>query len=167
MILGMYMCCYGFYFPLVYISVFVRVKWVPPCVPFGWWFSPWELWWYWLVHIVVPPMRLQTISAPCVLSLAPPLVTQCSTFRFVPFSFCISLFCSLVLSFFTYLYLFHLLHSNHSFSFLLFSQSPLCSLSSRSAPLPFPSEKSRPASVVSQTQHDKIKVGSNPHIKGG
>ena len=28
---------------------------------------------YWLVHIVVPPMGLQTPSAPWVLSLAPPL----------------------------------------------------------------------------------------------
>jgi hypothetical protein len=37
--------------------------WVPPCVIFGWWFSSWELWEYWLVHIVVPPMRLQTPSA--------------------------------------------------------------------------------------------------------
>ena len=27
---------------------------VPPCALFGWWFSPWELWGYWLVHIVVP-----------------------------------------------------------------------------------------------------------------
>jgi hypothetical protein len=33
--------------------------WVPPCVLFGWWFSPRELWSYWLVHIVVPPMGLQ------------------------------------------------------------------------------------------------------------
>ena len=24
--------------------------WVPPCALFGWWFSPWELWGYWLVH---------------------------------------------------------------------------------------------------------------------
>jgi hypothetical protein len=32
---------------------------VPPCVLFGWWFSPWELWGYWLVHIVVPPEGLQ------------------------------------------------------------------------------------------------------------
>jgi hypothetical protein len=24
----------------------------------GWWFSPWELWGYWLVHIDVPPMGL-------------------------------------------------------------------------------------------------------------
>jgi hypothetical protein len=26
-------------------------KWVPPCVFFGWWFSPRELWGDWLVHI--------------------------------------------------------------------------------------------------------------------
>jgi hypothetical protein len=26
--------------------------WVPPCVFFGWWFSPRELWGCWLVHIV-------------------------------------------------------------------------------------------------------------------
>jgi hypothetical protein len=49
--------------------------WVPPCVLFGWWFNPWELWGYWLVHIVVPPMGLQTPSAPWVLSLAPSLGT--------------------------------------------------------------------------------------------
>jgi hypothetical protein len=36
------------------------------------------LWRYWLVHIVVPPMGLQTPSAPCVLSLAPSLGTLCS-----------------------------------------------------------------------------------------
>ena len=34
--------------------------WVPPCVLFRWWFSTWELWGDWLVHIVVPPMGLQT-----------------------------------------------------------------------------------------------------------
>ena len=28
-----------------------------PCVLFGWWFSPWELWRSWLIHIVVPPLR--------------------------------------------------------------------------------------------------------------
>ena len=44
-----------------------------PCVQLGWWFSPWELWGYWLVHIVVPSMGLQTLSAPWVLSLATPL----------------------------------------------------------------------------------------------
>jgi hypothetical protein len=49
--------------------------WVPPCVLFGWWFSPWE---HWLVHIVVPLMGLQTHSAPSVLSLTPPLGTPCS-----------------------------------------------------------------------------------------
>jgi hypothetical protein len=52
--------------------------WVPPCVFFGWWFSPWELWGYWLVHIVVPPTGLQIPSAPCVLSLTPALRTLCS-----------------------------------------------------------------------------------------
>jgi hypothetical protein len=38
--------------------------WVHPFVFFDWWFSPWELWGYWLVHTVVPPMGLQTPSAP-------------------------------------------------------------------------------------------------------
>jgi hypothetical protein len=51
--------------------------WVPS-VFFGCWFSPRELWGYWLVHIVVPPMGLQTSSAPWVLSLAPSLGTLCS-----------------------------------------------------------------------------------------
>jgi hypothetical protein len=49
--------------------------WVPPFVLFGWWFSLWELWSIWLVAIVVLPMRLQTPSAPSVLSLTPPLGT--------------------------------------------------------------------------------------------
>jgi hypothetical protein len=53
-------------------------QWVPPCVHFGWWFSPWELWGYWLVHIVVPPMGMQTPSALWVLSLAPWLGILCS-----------------------------------------------------------------------------------------
>jgi hypothetical protein len=34
--------------------------WVPPCDFFGWWFSPRELWRYWLDHIVVPPLGMQT-----------------------------------------------------------------------------------------------------------
>jgi hypothetical protein len=38
--------------------------WVSPCVLFGWWFSLRELWGYWLVHIVVPSMGLQTPSPP-------------------------------------------------------------------------------------------------------
>jgi hypothetical protein len=45
--------------------------WVPPCFFFGWWFSPRKLWGYWLVHIITPPMGLQTPSAPSILSLAP------------------------------------------------------------------------------------------------
>jgi hypothetical protein len=53
-------------------------SWVPPCVLFGWWFSPWELWEVWLVDIVVLPMELQTLSAPSVLSLTPPLGFLCS-----------------------------------------------------------------------------------------
>ena len=47
--------------------------WVTPCVLFGGWFSSWELWWVWLVDIVVLPTGLQTPSAPSVLSLTPPL----------------------------------------------------------------------------------------------
>ena len=46
---------------------------VPPCDFFDWWFSPRELLEYWLVHIVVLPIGLQTPSAPWVLSLAPPM----------------------------------------------------------------------------------------------
>jgi hypothetical protein len=33
---------------------------------------------YWLVHIIVPPMGLQTPSTSCVFSLAPLLATLCS-----------------------------------------------------------------------------------------
>jgi hypothetical protein len=44
---------------------------VPPCVFFDWWYSSKELSGYWLVHIDVPSMGLQTPSAPWVLSLAP------------------------------------------------------------------------------------------------
>jgi len=44
------------------------VPWVCPCVLFGWWFSPWELW---LIGIVVL-MRMQTPSAPLILSQMPP-----------------------------------------------------------------------------------------------
>ena len=46
--------------------------WVPPCVLFGWCFSPWELWGVWLVDIAVLPMGMQTLSAPSVRSLTPP-----------------------------------------------------------------------------------------------
>jgi hypothetical protein len=62
----------------------------PPCVFFGWWFSPRELWGYWLIHIVVPPMGLQTPSAPWVLPLAPSLGTLCSfQWMAVSIHFCI------------------------------------------------------------------------------
>jgi hypothetical protein len=46
--------------------------WVTPCVLFGGWLSSWKLW---LVDIFVLPMRLQTPSAPSVLSLTTPLGT--------------------------------------------------------------------------------------------
>jgi hypothetical protein len=63
---------------------------VPPRVFFDWWFSPKEVWGYWLVHIDVPPMGLQTPSAPWVLSLAPSLGTLCSVQRItVSIHFCI------------------------------------------------------------------------------
>jgi hypothetical protein len=45
--------------------------WVPPSVLFALWFNPWYLWGYKLVHILVPPMGIQTPSAPWVLSLVP------------------------------------------------------------------------------------------------
>jgi len=48
--------------------------WVCPCVLFGWWFSPWELW---LVGIVVL-IGLQTSSAPSILSLTLPMGTPFS-----------------------------------------------------------------------------------------
>ena len=38
--------------------------WVPPCVFFGWWFSPWELWEYWLVYIVVSPTNTFSSLGP-------------------------------------------------------------------------------------------------------
>jgi hypothetical protein len=49
-----------------------------PCVFFGWWFSPRELWGYCLVHNVVAPMGLKTPSASWVFSLDHPLGTLCS-----------------------------------------------------------------------------------------
>jgi hypothetical protein len=52
--------------------------WVPPCLFFCWWFSPWELWGYWLVHIVISLVGLQAPLGPSVVSLAPPLGTFCS-----------------------------------------------------------------------------------------
>jgi hypothetical protein len=64
--------------------------WFPSYVHFTWWFSPWELWSYWLVHIVVPPRGLKTPSAPWVLSLARSLATLCSVqWMAVSIHFCI------------------------------------------------------------------------------
>lgn len=40
--------------------------------------NPWESWGLWLINIVVLPMRLQTTSAPSVLSLTPTLRYPCS-----------------------------------------------------------------------------------------
>jgi hypothetical protein len=48
--------------------------WGLPCVLLGWWLRPWELWWVWLVDIVLPT-GLQTLSASLLLSLTPPLGT--------------------------------------------------------------------------------------------
>jgi hypothetical protein len=48
--------------------------WIPQCLLYGWWFSPWKLR---LVDIVVLPMGLQTPSAPLVLSLTPPMDFPC------------------------------------------------------------------------------------------
>jgi hypothetical protein len=57
---------------------------------FDWWFSPKEFWGYWLVHIDVPSMRLQTPSALWVLSLVPSLGTLCSIqWMTVSIHFCI------------------------------------------------------------------------------
>jgi hypothetical protein len=65
--------------PQVHPLLHMRLEpWVPLCVLFCWWFSPWELWVYWLFDIVVPPMGMQTPSALWVLSLAPSLGTLCS-----------------------------------------------------------------------------------------
>jgi hypothetical protein len=60
--------------PLLHIHLEPQV---PPYVFFDWWFSPKELWGYWLVHIVVPPRGLQTPSVPWVLYLAPSLGALC------------------------------------------------------------------------------------------
>jgi hypothetical protein len=82
-------CLSSLVFPYPGTSILHRTKWLPslwchiqqssatylagamcsPCVLFGWWFSLWELWGFWLVDIVVLPMRLQTPSAPTVLAL--------------------------------------------------------------------------------------------------
>ena len=73
--------------PLLHMQLETRV---PPCVFFDWWFSPRELWGYWLVDIVVSPIRLQTSLAPWVLSLASSLEKLCYVQRMaVSIQFCI------------------------------------------------------------------------------
>jgi hypothetical protein len=73
--------------PLLHMQLETRV---PPRVLFDWWFSPRELWRYWLVHTVVPPMGLQTPSVPWFLSLAPLLGNLCSVqWMAVNIHFCI------------------------------------------------------------------------------
>jgi hypothetical protein len=63
---------------------------IPPCVFFDWRFSSKELWGYCLVYIDVPPMGLQTPSAPWILSLAPSLETLCCIqWMIVSIHFCI------------------------------------------------------------------------------
>jgi hypothetical protein len=54
--------------------------WITPCVLFDLWLSTWELCGVWLVDIVIPPMGLQTHSAPWVLSLVAPLGNPCSLY---------------------------------------------------------------------------------------
>jgi hypothetical protein len=53
--------------PLLHLQL---KPWDPPCVPFGWLFSPWKLG-VRLVDIVVLPLGLQTPSAPSVLPPIP------------------------------------------------------------------------------------------------
>jgi hypothetical protein len=67
--------------PLLYMQL---EPWVPPCVFFGWWFSPWELWEYWLVHNVVPPMGLQTPSTPWVSFIGDPVLSPMVGFEDPP-----------------------------------------------------------------------------------
>jgi hypothetical protein len=59
-------------------ATYVAGAMVSPSVLFGWWSSPWDLWEVWFVHIVVPPMGLQTPLPPWILSLVPPVLTLCS-----------------------------------------------------------------------------------------
>jgi hypothetical protein len=52
--------------------------WVPPCVLFDKWFTPWEPWGYWLIHIVFLLWGCKPLQLLWVLFLAPPLGTLCS-----------------------------------------------------------------------------------------
>jgi hypothetical protein len=61
------------------LATYVAGAVVAPCVLFGRWFSPWELWGgeVWLVGGVILPRGLQIPSVPSVLSLTP-LRTPCT-----------------------------------------------------------------------------------------
>ena len=54
--------------------------WVPPCVLFGWWFSPWEFWegtaWFILLFLL---WGCKPLQVPLVLSIIPPLGTPLRT----------------------------------------------------------------------------------------
>ena len=52
--------------------------WIPPCVFFGWCFSPWELWGFWLVDIVVLFYEVENPFSSISPSLAPSLGSPCS-----------------------------------------------------------------------------------------
>ena len=74
-------------YPLQHIHLEPQVL---PGVFFDWGFSSKELLGYWLVHIDVPPMGLQTPSGPWALSLAPSLGTLCTIqWMTVSIHFCI------------------------------------------------------------------------------
>jgi hypothetical protein len=53
--------------------------WVLPCILFGWRFSPWELWVYWLVHIVVanPFSSFRPFSNSSISDPVPSLMIGC------------------------------------------------------------------------------------------
>ena len=62
----------------MFCFVSIVIVWVPPCILFGWQFSPWELWGVWLLDIVALSIGLQTPSAPSILPPTPPLGALCS-----------------------------------------------------------------------------------------
>jgi hypothetical protein len=61
--------------PLLHIWL---AQWIPPCVLFGWYFSPWEFWGFWLVHTVVLPLSYKPLQLLQSFLLTPPLRTLCS-----------------------------------------------------------------------------------------
>ena len=63
--------------------------WVPPFVFFGWWFNPWELWEYCLVHSVLKSMGLQS---PLVLSLDPHIKCLFKYYLFHVYEYTVALF---------------------------------------------------------------------------